>query len=231
MILFKILKAIVYIPLKTFYPSKVVGKENLPKGGAVLVSNHTSNFDGFILAINLHEENYYLAKKELFDNKFKGFVLRNIGCIKIDRNSNDINAIKQCLKVLKGGRKLVIYPEGTRVHNENMELGEIKGGAAMLAIKTHVPIVPIYVNKQPKLFRKITITIGKPFELEKFYEGRLDSERQEQADEILAQGMNELRKKCIERDNANSKEAKKQAKLARKEQKRQQKLQKHARVK
>ena len=109
------------------------------------------------------------AKKELFNSKFKAWVIKGIGGISIDRQSNDLGAIKASLKVLKEGRKLVIFPEGTRHHNQTMEFGEIKGGASMLAIKAKVPIIPIYINRQPKIFRKSIITIGEPFELDEFY--------------------------------------------------------------
>lgn len=219
MFLFHVIKFFFFIPMSIMFPTKFVGKENLPQKNAVMVCNHTSNIDGLLFAAHLKEKNFYLAKKELFDTKFKAFVMRNIGCISIDRSINDMTAIKKCLKVLKDGRKLVIFPEGTRVNNENMQLGEIKAGAAMLAIKTKTPVVPIYINRKPKLFKKVVVTIGKPFEFTQFYEGRLDSDKQEQAGEILADKMNELRLQVIDRDYKNSKEYKRKIKLQKKEEK------------
>lgn len=220
------LKFFLFIPVSIFYPTKFMGKENLIKGGAVLVSNHTSNLDAVLMAAHMKEHNYYLAKKELFDTKFKGWVIKGIGGISIDRKSNDLGAIKNSLKVLKNDKKLVIFPEGTRNHSENMELGEIKGGATMLAIKAKVPIIPIYINKQPKLFRKTIVTIGKPFELDEFYDKRLDSETLAHAGELLAVKMNELRTACIERDLNTKKalrKAKREEKKRLKQEKRQQK--------
>lgn len=211
MYLIQTLKFFLYIPFCILYPTKMIGKKNLQKGSAILVSNHTSNLDPVMFAAHMKEHNYYLAKKELFSTKFKAWVIKGIGGISIDRQSNDLGAIKASLKVLKEGRKLVIFPEGTRHHTQTMEFGEIKGGATMLAIKAKVPIIPIYINRQPKMFRKTIITIGEPFELDEFYGQRLDSENLDKAGEILLSKMNELRSSCIERDN-NTKKAIKKAK-------------------
>ena len=146
-----------------------------------------------MLAVKTWEKKYYLAKKELFKNKIFGFFLTKLGAIKIDRQANDINAIKNCLKVLKNNKKLVIFPEGTRVHNENMELGEVKHGVAMFAIKAKVPVVPIFILRQPKIFRRNKIFVGSPFTLEEFYGKRLDSNELERAGQIVTAKMNELR--------------------------------------
>ena len=208
MFFFRLCKFFMYLPFVILYPTKIIGKKYLKtvdgegnKKGAVLVSNHTSNIDSLLFACHMKEPNYYLAKKELFSNKFKSWILRHIGCIKIDRQENDIGAIKTCVGLLKKGKKLVVFPEGTRNHNEDMELGEIKGGAAMLAIKTKVPVIPIYINRTPKIFRKTIVTIGEPFEFTEFYNQRLDSETLNKAGNILADKMNELRSKVVQQQN------------------------------
>ncbi len=216
MYLIGFLKFMLYIPVSIFYPTKFIGKKNLPKGSAIMVSNHTANMDSILFAAHLKEHNYYLAKKELFSTKFKAWVIKGIGGIPIDRQTNDLGAIKQCLKVLKEGHKLVIYPEGTRNHNEDMEFGEVKGGATMLAIKGKVPIVPIYINRTPKLFKKVIVTIGQPFEFDEFYGQRLDSEALDKAGEKLLAKMKELRASCIERDNNTKKAIRKKRKAEKK---------------
>lgn len=227
MYLIGFLKSILYIPIGIFYPTKVIGKKNLKKGSAILVSNHTSNIDPILFAAHMKEHNYYLAKKELFSTKFKAWVITGIGGISIDRNSNDLGAIKKSLKVLKENHKLVIFPEGTRHNEENMELGEIKGGASMLAIKAKVPVVPIYINRRPKAFRKTIITIGEPFEFNEFYGSRLDSENLERAGEILAEKMNELRLSCIQRDSQTKKALRKKKREEKKRLKQEKKQQKN----
>lgn len=195
--MFHFVQIIAAMPVRMFYPTKIIGKKNIPKGACILSSNHTSNMDAVIFALKTWEKKYYLAKKELFKNKFMGFFLKKFGAIKIDRQSSDVTAIKNCLKVLKEGKKLFIFPEGTRVQNENMELGEVKHGVAMFAIKAKVPIVPIFISKKPKPFRRNKIFIGEPFTLEEFYGKKLDNEELEKAGEIVTRKMNEVRDNAL----------------------------------
>lgn len=195
--MFHFVQILLALPLRFLFPTKIIGKENIPKGACILSSNHTSNMDAVMIAVKTWEKKYYLAKKELFQNKVFGFFLTKLGAIKIDRQSNDLTAIKNCLKVLKDNKKLVIFPEGTRVHNENMELGEVKHGVAMFAVKAKVPIVPIFIMKKPKLFRRNRIFVGKPFTLDQFYGKRLDSTLLDEAGEIVKTKMNELREYAL----------------------------------
>ena len=195
--MFHFVQIIAAMPVRMFYPTKIIGKKNIPKGACILSSNHTSNMDAVIFALKTWEKKYYLAKKELFKNKFMGFFLKKFGAIKIDRQSSDVTAIKNCLKVVKDGKKLFIFPEGTRVQNENMELGEVKHGVAMFAIKAKVPIVPIFISKKPKPFRRNKIFIGEPFTLEEFYGKKLDNEELEKAGEIVTRKMNEVRDNAL----------------------------------
>ena len=184
---------LLYLPFKILYPTKVIGKKNLPKGSCIIASNHTSNLDAVVFALNTWEKKYYLAKKELFKNKFMTFFLKRFGAIKIDRQTSDVSAIENSLKVLKNGKKLVIFPEGTRVNNENMELGQVKQGVSMFAIKAKTQIVPMFLLSRPKMFKRNKIFIGKPFSLDEFYDKRLDNETLSQATLIVEEKMNELR--------------------------------------
>lgn len=191
--MFHFYQMLLCMPIRMSYPAKIIGKENIPKGSCIIASNHTSNLDAILLALHTWEKKYYLAKKELFSNKAASSFYKGLGCIKIDREKSDVNAIKTCLKVLKDGKKLVIFPEGTRNNNEGMELGEVKHGVAMFATKAKVPIVPMFIQKKPKFWRKTRIYIGKPFELDEFYGKKMSSEELAVASEKVAEKMNELR--------------------------------------
>ncbi len=191
--MFHFIQILLALPIRIFFPTKIVGKKNIPKGACILSCNHTSNMDSVVLAVKTWEKKYYLAKKELFKNKFMGFILKKLGAIKIDRQANDITAVKNCLKILKANKKLVIFPEGTRVHNENMELGEVKNGVAMFAVKAKVPIVPIFITRTPKMFKRNRIYVGTPFTLEDFYGKKLTEKEMNKAGEIVTAKMNELR--------------------------------------
>ena len=189
---YMICKILMWIPIMIFHPTSIKGKKNLPKGRAILSVNHRSNWDYVLFGINSTTKYRVLAKKELFRNKFFGFILRNFGGIEIDREANDINAIKTCMKVLKEEKKLLVFPEGTRLKDESLVMGEIKSGLALIAIKTKTPIVPVWVRNKPKLFRRSIYYIGKPFELDQFYGKKLDEQTLQEANQIVRAKMIEL---------------------------------------
>ena len=174
-----------FLFIRFLYPCRIVNKENIKDGGMILVSNHMSNLDGVYIAEYLpYRKHYFLAKKELFKGKLLAKFMEAIGGIKVDRQKVDLSAIKTALSVLKQGKKLVIFPEGTR-NKENESLQEIKNGTAMLAIKGQVPIIPLNIAKRGKAFRRQRIFVGKPFELAEFYGQKLSAEVLEKASEII----------------------------------------------
>ena len=186
-----------FLPIRTCFPAKFYGKENLPKGACIIASNHTSNLDGPLLGVHTWQKKYYLSKKELFKNPLSSCFYKGLGCIMIDREKSDVAAIKNCLKVLKDGKKLVVFPEGTRNNNENMELGEVKHGVALFATKAKVPIVPMFITQKPRLFRKTRVYFGKPFELSEFYGKRLSNEDLTASSDIVFEKMNEIRENVL----------------------------------
>lgn len=188
--MFRLCQFLGAIPIKILYPTKLIGKKHIPKGRCIIASNHRSNMDVVLLGVNTWEKKYYLAKKELFKGKVKSAFLKSFGGIKIDRSTNDVGAIKNALSVLKKDKKLVIFPEGKRNGEEMM--GQIKQGIAMLAIKGQSPIVPMYIAKKAKVFRRNKIFFGQPFTLEQFYGVRLGGEILEEATQIIEAKMKEI---------------------------------------
>lgn len=191
--MFHFVQALAYIPGKIIFPAKIYGRKNLPKGKAILTINHTSNIDAILMVLGTYEKKYFLAKKELFKNKLMGGFLKGMGAIKIDRAAADVGAIKKALGVLKKNKKLIIFPEGTRSKSDEMNLGEVKNGAAMLAIKSKTPIVPVWVYNRPRAFKMTKVLIGKPYELSEFYGQRLGEEVLSKASEIVADKLKELK--------------------------------------
>lgn len=195
--IFHFMQGITFIPLRMIYPTKFIGKKNIPKGPCIIASNHRSNMDAILLAVHTFEKKYYLAKKELFSTKFKNFLFTSIGGIKVDREANDVGAIREALKVLKNKKKLVVFPEGKRVNNENDEMGDFKNGVSMFAIKAKVPIVPMYITKKPKAFRRNRVYIGTPFTLEEYYGKKLTNEELNEAGQKVNDKLQELREYSI----------------------------------
>ena len=144
------------------YPNRFVGKKNLRKKGPMIIAaNHRSNRDVFILGAHVCRKIQFMAKNELFKNKLGGAILKSCGAYPIRRGEPDITAIKITLRLLKNGKTLAIFPEGTRIENTSMQ--DVKNGVAMFASKTESPIVPAFFEKKPRPFRFNRFLIGKPF--------------------------------------------------------------------
>ena len=120
-----------------------------------------------VLRTKIKREINFLAKKELFNNKILAFLLKKFNVIPVDRNKNDLKAYKQVIKNLRNGRLIGIFIEGTR--KKDHDLAQAKNGAAMFAIKTNSPIIPVAIKSNFKLFSVVEISIGKPiyFDLDK----------------------------------------------------------------
>ncbi len=206
---YQIARILCWLPLSILHPTKIYGKENIPKGKAILSCNHRSNWDIVLWLLHTKRRNKILAKKELFQKKFLGKILHYLGGIEIDRNGNDISAIKNCIRALKEENLLFIFPEGTRLHDESQILGEIKSGMAMIAIRTKTPIIPIWIERKPKIFRLSRYFIGKPFELSDFYDKKLDEQTLEKANQVVREKMLEVREQNLK---VSKKKTKKQIK-------------------
>ncbi len=146
-----------------FHPGKAIGRENIPEGPALLCPNHTSLSDPLFVVFALHLKNrpQVMAKAEVMEIPILGWLLRKAGVFAVERGKSDVGAIKQALKCLKSGEKLLLFPEGTR--SKTGELGPAKGGAAMLAVRTGVPIVPMYIPAKKKWFRRTPVVFGEPY--------------------------------------------------------------------
>jgi len=107
---------------------------------------------------------HYMAKAELFRIPVLGSLLRGIGMFPVDRQGGGAAAVKGAMKFLKAGGKVGIFPEGTRIHSE--EESEAKTGAVRLAARFEVPVVPVYVPRKKRLFRRNHIAIGEPYFVE-----------------------------------------------------------------
>jgi 1-acyl-sn-glycerol-3-phosphate acyltransferase len=140
----------------------VIGRENIPEGSALICANHTRNSDPFfiVFALTKRVKLKIMAKEEMTRWPIVGPILSKVDLmIWVKRGKADIGAVKAALKALKGEEKLLIFPEGTR----SEEIGEGKTGAAMMAIRAGVPIIPVYVPAKKRWFRRTPIVIGEAY--------------------------------------------------------------------
>lgn len=164
---------------KTFYKYNVIGAENIPdEGNIIIAANHKSNLDAIFLAAAIENRQIAaISKKELFDIKPLGYVLKKLNVIPINREKPDISTIKNILKAIKDGYALGIFPEGTRVKEPGF--GNAKGGLSLFAIKGKAQVIPVSIISNYKLFNKVTIYIDKPISFEEYYKQKLTSEENE----------------------------------------------------
>ncbi len=185
MVLYRVLRFIVMVAVSLVKPFKIIGREKIPDGPAIICANHSSFTDPFYMAFAVPPK-YHLclmAKRELFDFKPLGWILRGIGTFPVNRESaGDMEAMKNALKVLKSGKKLGIFPEGTRTSEDGAV--SPKAGAIRIAQKTGAPIIPMYIPRKKKFFRRNPIVVGDAMDVSSM--GRLSREDVEKlADELM----------------------------------------------
>ncbi|MDR0381632.1 MAG: 1-acyl-sn-glycerol-3-phosphate acyltransferase [Oscillospiraceae bacterium] len=152
----------IVIPLfRLLFRVRIVGRDNIPPGAAVVCANHAASSDPIFVAMGLsiRQHPYFMAKIELVRNPVFAFVLRRLGVFFVDRGKSDIRPIKHALTLLREDKKIMIFPEGTRAQ------AEAKTGAAMLAVRSNVPLLPVSVTPSghKRLFSRVNIVIGEPY--------------------------------------------------------------------
>ncbi len=169
-----IVKGAIYAYCKIVYRAKVIGKNNIPKKGQVIIcGNHKSFLDPPLIEVTCGRYTRFLAKEELTKSKFLAFLGHVFDAILVKRDSKEINAIKESLKTLKNGYCLALFPEGTR---NGLAKGEqVKDGAAFFALRSGAPVIPCGIKGGEKGNWKVTITYGKPLDFSE-YKGAKDKE-------------------------------------------------------
>lgn len=160
---FHFLYAVIWPFFHLFRPLRVMGRENIPQGAAVICPNHTTIGDPFyvVFAFGHRYPMRAMAKIQIMRVPFIGWILGKAGVFGVDRGHADMKAVKTALKFLREGNKLLMFPEGTRVHQG--EDVSAKTGAAMFACRTGVPLLPVYIQPQKRLFARNLVVIGKPY--------------------------------------------------------------------
>lgn len=136
-----IVKAGIYIYCKIVYRFKVVGKENIPKEGPIIIcGNHRSFLDPPLMEVTCGRYARFLAKEELTKNKFLALLGFVFDAILVKKDSKEVKALKESLQTLKNEQCLALFPEGTR---NGLEKGEkVKDGAAFFALRTGTDVIP-----------------------------------------------------------------------------------------
>ena len=153
-----------------FHRPKVEGRENVPPGGCLIVSNHVSFMDPTTVGWGCAREIYFLGRKSLFKPPFWNWFLPMVNVLPIDRDGHDIAGLRRIIKMLKEGHAVLLFPEGTRSDDGTIQPSE--PGAGLVALKAGVPILPVRVfgtyeslsRHMKKLrFHPVRVVIGQPY--------------------------------------------------------------------
>jgi len=177
-----ILRSIVLALSKLALRRRVVGLSNVPKQKAcIVVANHVNLLDSPLLGISLGRKVYFMAKEELFESDLMAWAANNFGAFPVAKGKLDRRAGRKALELLGRGQAIVILPEGKR--SEDGKLGQAYPGAALLAVRSNSPIVPVGIIGTNSLTGKgwylkrprIELNIGCPFTLSA-HNGKLSKE-------------------------------------------------------
>jgi 1-acyl-sn-glycerol-3-phosphate acyltransferase len=143
------------------------GNEHIPDGKVILAANHRSFLDPFIIAACLRRPMYFVAKKELFDKAWQGWILNALGAFPIKRGQSDEDSVATALALLDRGEAVLIFPEGTR--HRTGPLREPRRGVGRLALESGAPVVPVAATGTARVRRgwlirpvKVRIRCGRP---------------------------------------------------------------------
>lgn len=195
------MRLLLTIILKPLFRYEVRGRHNIPKSGPVILAvNHVSYLDPVIVAVAIGPRPInFMAKSELLKIPVFGALLKALNTFPVKRGLADKGAIAHSLKLLSNGEVLLIFPEGTRIRNNNGQLGKPYPGVTSIALKTGAPIVPIGLvgtgkvlpdGKKLLRFPKLRVRIGEAMQVEK----ASAADRKEKEAELTRKVMEELEK-------------------------------------
>lgn len=191
--LYKVVKFLLTYPLRFLCNMRVRGTENEPttdQGAYLVIANHRTWADPIYLCCVLkHGQPHFMAKKELFKIPLLNLLIRALGAYPVNRGGADVGAIKHTIEMLKAGVCVGMFPQGHRYNKVDPRETPVKTGAAMIALKAGVPVLPVFIkvknNKHFFLCRKEVI-VGKPISIEEMnYDPEAPGEYQRVADYLF----------------------------------------------
>ncbi|CAB4857749.1 unannotated protein [freshwater metagenome] len=167
---YRIVRLIVVVVWRVMFRPRVVGAENIPSSGPVLLAPiHRSNIDFAYLVFATNRKTFFMAKDSLWKIRPIGALIQLMGAFPVKRGTADRDSLKNAQQVLNEGQALVLFPEGTR--QEGDLVGPLFEGAMFIASRVGAPVIPVGLGNTEKAMRKgskfprpvrTTVVIGTP---------------------------------------------------------------------
>lgn len=155
--------AMLYVRPRRYYENEAARKKI--KGGAIVVANHVEFLDPIKMHCVLwYRRLYFLALKDLFATKIKKWFFSGVLCLPVDRENFSMDTFKKVVDAAGEGHIVCIYPEG-QINAEEKNVGGFKSGVILMALKSKVPVVPIYCPKSRGIRHMNYAVIGEPINI------------------------------------------------------------------
>lgn len=171
-LVYQIVRVIIFLLAKIIFRLRIVGYSNIPKeGGVMIAANHVSYLDPPLIGCSISRMANFMAMSELFNNPFCGAIYKTLGAFPVKRRGADIGAIKHAVRLLRKGKVVIIFPEGTRSPDGSLQ--EPKGGVGMIVALSKVKVIPTFIKGTEKALPReawilnpvpVTIYFGEPLE-------------------------------------------------------------------
>lgn len=142
---------------RTLFNYRVIGGENtIEEGPVILAANHASFLDPPLVGVAFRRPVHYLARKSLLDWPVLGPILPELGVIPVDQKNADRSALMSAIRVVRGGGAILVFPEGTRTLDGNLQRAQ--PGIGMIVAKTGAPVVPVRLFGSFEAFPRDRVT-------------------------------------------------------------------------
>ena len=184
-ITYEVVRGLANIIFHTIMPVRFHNKERLDRERPyIMIANHNHALDPVPMAMGVkHDQLVFLGKKELGANRLARWFLTKLHCILVDRHNVDMEAMRACMKAVKMKKILLIFPEGTRHHEGQME--HIEAGTALIAMRSKAPVVPIYFDRKLSFFKITNLYVGEEIPYDDLLERGINAETCEEMNERM----------------------------------------------
>ncbi len=191
-ITYEVVRVLANIIFHTIMPVRFHHKERLERERPyIMIANHNHALDPVPMAMAVkHDQLVFLGKKELGSNKLARWFLTKLHCILVNRHNVDMEAMRACMKAIRMKKILLIFPEGTRHHEGQME--HIEAGTALIAMRAKAPIVPIYFDRKLSLFKITNLYVGEEIPYDDLLAEGINAETCEKMNERMREAFRKM---------------------------------------